>query len=106
MVVRPKIKRIPPIIANKIASMPSKNQNNKQNTISMSRKYVSVSPARGVPRSKSMNGLSRIDANKINENGTTAPAPHSTGSRIARTRESSSSENPDNGNSSNNYSNG
>lgn len=102
MVVRPKIKGIPATTVNKIASMPTKNQN-KQNTISMSRKYVSVSPARGVPRSKSMNGLSRIDANKINENGTTAPAPHSTASRIIRTRESSSS---DNGNHSNNYSNG
>lgn len=102
MVVRPKIKQIPPKIVNKIASMPSKNQN-KQNTNSVSRKYVSVSPARGVPRSKSMNGLSRIDANKINENGTTAPAPHSTGSRVTRTRESSSS---DNGYPSNNYSNG
>lgn len=58
---------------------------------SMSRKYVSMSPARGgVPRSKSMNGLNRADANKINEKGRTTN--HSTG-RSLRQRDISSSEN-------------
>lgn len=58
---------------------------------SMSRKFVSMSPARvSVPRSKSMNGLSRLDANKINEKGRTSN--HSTG-RAVRQREISSSEN-------------
>lgn len=57
---------------------------------SMSRKYVSVSPARGnVLRSKSMNGLSRLNANKINEKGRTSN--HST-SRSVRQREINSSE--------------
>lgn len=55
----------------------------------MSRKFVSMSPARGVPRSRSMNGLSRIEASKINEKGRTSN--HSTG-RAARQREISSSE--------------
>lgn len=55
-------------VNNGISKNHSKQQSNTTN--SMPRKYVSMSPAR-VPRSKSMNGLSRIDANKINENGTT-----------------------------------
>lgn len=63
---------------------------------SMSRKFVSMSPARvGVPRSKSMNGLNRLDANKINENGRTQN--HSTSRRQAnrqqQQRDISSSEN-------------
>lgn len=33
---------------------------------SMSRKRISVSPSRPVPRSKSMNGLNRFEANKTN----------------------------------------
>lgn len=57
---------------------------------SMPRKFVSMSPARGaVPRSKSMNGLNRLDLNKINEKGRTPN--HSTG-RV-RQRDISSSEN-------------
>lgn len=75
---------------------------------SMSRKFLSMSPARvGVPRSKSMNGLNRLDANKINENGRTQN--HSTSRRQAnrqtQQRDISSSENgspnPYNNNNSN-----
>lgn len=59
-----------PIKSMTVHNETSKNLSKQNTTISMPRKYVSMSPAR-VPRSKSMNGLSRIDANKINENGTT-----------------------------------
>lgn len=97
MVVRP-----PTIELDAVTDMPTKSNSitTGQHTVkqrhSMSRKYVSMSPARGgggVPRSKSMNGLNRIDANKINENGRTSN--HSTRRTVTnRQREiNSSSEN-------------
>lgn len=91
MVVRP----TPTIELDAVTDMPTKSNSittDKQRH-SMSRKYVSMSPARGggVPRSKSMNGLNRIDANKINENGRTTN--HSTRRTQQRQREISSSEN-------------
>lgn len=96
MVVRP-TETIDPDATAVMPTKSSPKENGKQpsnkNGHSMSRKYVSMSPARGgggVPRSKSMNGLSRIDANKINEKGRTSN--HSTG-RNVRHRETSSSEN-------------
>lgn len=61
---------------------------------SMSRKYISMSPARvGVPRSKSMNGLNRLDANKINENGRTQNHSRRPANRQHQQRDISSSEN-------------
>lgn len=51
------------------SAMVFSNSPKSKQTNSMSRKHISVSPLRSVPRSKSMNGLSRIDANKINGNG-------------------------------------
>lgn len=94
MVVRP-TEAIDPDASAVMPTKSSPKENGKhsnKNGHSMSRKYVSMSPARGggVPRSKSMNGLSRIDANKINEKGRTSN--HSTG-RNVRHRETSSSEN-------------
>lgn len=83
-----------------VSSMPTKShslatgRHTDKNSHSMSRKYVSMSPARvGVPRSKSMNGLNRLDANKINEHGRTTN--HSTSRRTTHRhqRDISSSEN-------------
>lgn len=36
---------------------------------SHTRKMTSLSPAKPIPRSKSMNGLNRVDSNKIKANG-------------------------------------
>lgn len=110
MVVRPSN-----IELNAIIDMPTKavaatdKQQRHTTPPSMSRKFVTMSPARvgvGVPRSKSMNGLNRLDANKINENGRTQN--HSTRRQAQRPqhqRDISSSENgspnPDNGGLSN-----
>lgn len=41
----------------------------RKNGNSMSRKRISMSPSRPMPRSKSMNGLNRLEANKPNGNG-------------------------------------
>lgn len=86
--------------ATAITTMPIKSNVNEANrtqaksTHSMSRKYVSMSPSRPVPRSKSMNGISRIGANKSSENGmstATNGKHHST--RMMRQREIHSTEN-------------
>lgn len=94
MVVRP-----PSIELNAAIVMPTKSNqieiskcSDSRQIHSMSRKFVSMSPGRGgVPRSKSMNGLNRFDANKINEKGRTSN--HSTGRNVVRQRDISSSEN-------------
>lgn len=39
------------------------------NSVLHARKTTSLSPARPIPRSKSMNGLNRVDSNKIKANG-------------------------------------
>lgn len=81
-----------------VASGPATDKQRHTTPPSMSRKFVTMSPARvgvGVPRSKSMNGLNRLDANKINENGhtqnhsTRRPKQH----RPQQQRDISSSEN-------------
>lgn len=86
MVVRPQIE----LDATTVMPTKSIQLETGKHSHSMSRKFVSMSPSRGMSRSKSMNGLSRLDANKINEKGRTSN--HSTG-RAARPRDISSSEN-------------
>lgn len=96
MVVRP-----PTIELDAETDMPTKlnsittGQHTDKQRHSMSRKYVSMSPAGGggVPRSKSMNGLNRIDANKINENGRTSNHSTRRTTTHRQQRDISSSEN-------------
>lgn len=97
MVVRPSNVEL-----NAINDMPTKSvahgpTTDKHRHTTPPRKFVAMSPARvgvGMPRSKSMNGINRPDANKINENGRTQN--HSTrrqAHRAQQQRDISSSEN-------------
>lgn len=54
------------------------------NSVSHARKTTSLSPARPIPRSKSMNGLNRVDSNKIKANGIPATTTTSMDGRVKK----------------------
>lgn len=65
----------------------------RRNANSMSRKRTTMSPSRPVPRSKSMNGLNRLDANKVNGHGASGRLKRNASPMLQRANSRSSDTN-------------